>query len=394
MLSAASLMPLGWTRGANRVRIARFELLPVRATARTVWLMVRLQASDGTTGLGEASDAFGFLATTKAEAQRMERELGAFFTLIEGRTPFEFEHFRQQAWPRILQEGLVAATAFSSLEQAMWDLAGQAVGLPTHALLGGATRTELRAYANINRRVQPRTPAGFAAAARQAVAAGYRHLKLAPFDGFPPPQAAPAERERAVESGIAAVVAVREAVGAGVEVMIDCHSFFDVPLSIEVARRLEPQKLAWYEEPVAPERTEETLAIKKGIRQPMAGGEILFGLAGFRELVERQAVDVIMPDVKHCGGLLEFTRIAAVAASRGVGVSPHNPSGPVSTAASVQACAGAANFRLMEIQWGEVPWRGELIAPAETVTNGLLAVPKLQGHGVRLDERVRRKYAL
>lgn len=372
----------------------KFELLPVRATARTVWLNLRVHASGGATGLGECSDAFGFADTTKAQAQRMESELAALFQIVAGRSPFDIEYFRQQAWPRIAREGLVSATAFSALEQALWDLAGQSAGLPVYDLLGGAVRQEMPAYANINRRVTSRSPAGFAEAARAAVAAGFRHLKLAPFDGFPKPSAPPAERDKAVENGIACVEAVRAAVGGDIGVMIDCHSFFTVPLAIDVARRLEPQKLAWYEEPVAPERLADTLAIKQAIPQQMAGGEILFGLRGFHDLIERHAVDVIMPDVKHCGGVLELSRIAAAAAAQGVAVAPHNPSGPIATAASVHACAGASSFRIMEIQFGEVPWRRDLITPAENLSGGLLRVSPAPGFGIRLNDQLARKYAL
>lgn len=377
-----------------RFSISKVELIPVRATERTVWLFVRLTANTGAQGLGEASDAFGFRATTKQDALRLEGELASFFSLVEGRPPFDIEAFRQAAWPRIEREGLVAATAFSSLEQAMWDLAGQAAGVPVYDLLGGAVRRELPAYANINRSVKDRVPRGFADAARAAVGHGFRALKLAPFDGFPPPSASVAARDRHVENGIACVEAVRAAVGDGVEVMIDCHSFFSVDLAVKVAQRLEPVKLAWYEEPVAPEKTEETLAIKRGIRQPMAGGEILFGLRGFRELVERKAVDVIMPDVKHCGGLLEFTRIAAVAAAGGVGVSPHNPSGPVATLASMHVCAGAASFRILEQQVGEVPWRAELLDPPEPIREGKFLLPSGPGLGARLNERLARRYPI
>src|SRR5262249_27438971 len=120
----------------------------------------------------------------------------------------------------------------------------------------------------------------------------------------------------------------------------DCHSFFDVPLAESVAHRLEQYNLAWYEEPVAPERIEETLEIRRSIRQRMAAGELLFGTKGFAELCRRKAVDVIMPDVKTYDGRLEITRIDAMAHLDGVSVAPHNPSGPVSTAANVQVCAG------------------------------------------------------
>jgi galactonate dehydratase len=176
--------------------------------------------------------------------------------------------------------------------------------------------------------------------------------------------------------------------------MVDCHSFFDVERAVRVAERLAPYDLTWYEEPVPPEDVESTLAIKARIRQPMAGGELLFGLEGFAPLVRRRAFDVIMPDVKHCGGLLELTRIAAVAAAEGIAVAPHNPSGPVSTAASVHACAGAASFNYLELQYGEVSWRQDVLVPPERFVDGSLEVTERPGFGVELDQRVVRAQSL
>jgi galactonate dehydratase len=379
-------------QAANNVRVTGFELIPVRATERTVWLIVRLTTDRGLTGLGEASDAFGFANTTKQDALRMESELRNFFSLIEGKSPLNIEAYRQRAEPIALSGGLVSATAYSAIEQALWDLAGQALGIPTYQLFGGSVRSDLPAYANVNRAASPRTPDGFAAAAKGAVAEGFRAVKAAPFDGFPKPGSPGVEVRSAIDRGIECVAAMRAAIGVGVELMVDCHSFFDVPLAQTVARRLEPFNLAWYEEPVAPERTEEMLAIRRSIRQPVAGGELLFGVKGFAPLCRNRAVHVIMPDVKHCGGLLEMTRIAAMARADGIEVAPHNPSGPVSTAASVQICAGMANFRLLELQWGEVAWRRELIDPEESFESGSIRVPALPGFGIRLNDRIAKSH--
>lgn len=219
-------------------------------------------------------------------------------------------------------------------------------------------------------------------------------MKGAPFDGFPKPGSPAAEVGAAVDLGIACVAAMRQAIGPDVELMVDCHSFFDVPLAQSVARRLEQYNLAWYEEPVAPERTEETVEIRRSIKQPMSGGELLFGTKGFAPLTRRQAVNVIMPDVKHCGGLLEMTRIAAMAKDDGVAVAPHNPSGPVSTAANVQVCAGMANFRLLELQWGEVGWRSELVIPEERFEKGSIQVPVRRGFGIQLNDKVAKAHPI
>jgi len=158
-----------------------------------------------------------------------------------------------------------------------------------------------------------------------------------------------------------------------------------------VARKLEPVGLDWYEEPVAPERTAETLAIRRAVKQEMAGGEFLFGVRGFEPLCREKAVDVIMPDVKHCGGVLEMTRIAAMAEMFAVTVAPHNPTGPVATAASIQLCAGMKNFRILEMQWGEVDWRGALVKPVERFVAGTIGVPELPGFGITLNEELARE---
>ncbi len=392
-LLASLCLPLRAAAAVPRLRLTGVELRPVRATSRTVWLFVRLLTDAGLVGLGEASDAFGFANTTASDAARMQNELNRFFALINGRSPFEIEFYRQRG-ESLAREGLVPATAFSAIEQAMWDLAGQALEVPTYVLLGGKVRTALPVYANINRATSPRTPDGFAAAAKRAVADGFATVKAAPFDGFPPPTAPAADIARAIDAGIDAVRAMRAAVGPSVGIMIDCHSFFDVEQSVAVAARLEPYNLTWYEEPVPPERVDDTVAIRRRIKQPMAGGEVLFGLSGFAPLINRRAVDTIMPDVKHCGGLLEMTRIAAVAADAGVMVAPHNPSGPVSTAASLQVCAGMKNANYLELQYGEVDWRSDVLMPSERFVGGTIEIPDRPGFGIRLNDEVIRSRAL
>ena len=151
-------------------------------------------------------------------------------------------------------------------------------------------------------------------------------------------------------------------------------------------------RLSWYEEPVPPTDLESTKAIKNGISQTLAGGEFLFGVTGFEPLCRERAVDIIMPDVKHCGGIAELRRIATVAELYDVLVSPHNPSGPVSTMISAQVCAGLPNFDVLEYQWNEVPWRSDLVSPSEEFTDGMLRVPNGHGFGISLNERVIREH--
>lgn len=380
LAAAAARLPIG--QPERGLRITGTEVVVVRATRRTNWMFVRLTTNDGQTGLGEAS--LGRIDNLP--------ELAQFFDLVRDRSPFEIERYRQAGWAAASTGDRRLATAFSAVEQAQWDLVGKLLGAPVYDLLGGRLRHDLPVYANVNRATADRGPDGFAASARRAVADGFRAIKAAPFDGFPSLDRPRAEVDAATELGIACIEAMRQAIGPRIDLKIDAHSNFDVALAIAVAQRLEPQRLSWYEEPVPPTDLASTKAIKDGISQTMAGGEFLFGVAGFAPLCREQAVDIIMPDVKHCGGVAELRKIATVAELHGLLVSPHNPSGPVSTMVSAQVCAGLPNFDILEYQWNEVPWRGDLVDPPERFSDGSLQVPDGPGIGVTLNEAVVREH--
>ena len=362
----------------HEVIVTDLEVIVVNVTQRTKWIFVLLTASNGVTGLGEAS-----------LGRRSElNELNSFFRLVEGQSPFDINLYRTKGWPRASSGNRAVATAFSAIEQALWDIVGKTLNVPVYQLFGGKLRDSLPVYANINRATSNRTPEGFAEKARQAVADGFKAIKAAPFDGFPPLTAAANEISSARQLGVDCVFAMREAVGDDIAIKIDAHSFFDVELSISVAQQLLPANLSWYEEPIAPTQTTNTRRIHESISQTLAGGEFLFGVEGFAPLCEENAVDIIMPDIKHCGGLLEAFRIAAVAEANGVKVSPHNPSGPVSTAASVALCAAIPNFEILEYQWGEQPWRSNLVVPNERFVNGAINISNSPGFGITFNERV------
>jgi len=369
---------------SRRLSISGMELVAVRATARTTWLFLRLMTNQGLTGLGEVS----------LGGRTEFPELEYFFDLVRNESPFRIEQYRQRGWGMAATGDRVQAAAFSGLEQAQWDLVGKALDASVSDLFGGRLRDEIPVYANINRATTDRSPEGFAANARAAANDGFKAIKAAPFDYFRSSSltGTPAEITAAADRGVSCVAAMRAAVGSEVAIKIDAHSRFDVSLSIEVARRLEPYNLSWYEEPIPPEQVDDTKTIHDAIKQPMAGGEFLFGMVGFAPLCEQHAVDVVMPDVKYCGGLLEARRIATVADLHGVAVSPHNPSGPVATAASVQLCAAMSNFDILEHQWGEVPWRGNILDPPERFEAGHILVPDAPGFGVELNEAVLREH--
>ena len=368
----------------TELRITGLEVVRVAVNARGDWLFVRLTTDAGLTGLGEASHG-GFGPDRDAIVTAiLERQC---LPLLRGRDP-------RAVVPAVaalarVADGPVGASAVSACEQALWDLAGRAAGLPVYRLLGGPARERVPLYANINRATADRTPEGFARNAAAAVAEGFRAVKLAPFDGMERRRVRDRDQRSRLARGLACVAAVREAVGADVEVLVDCHSHFDIATAVEVAGELRRLGVTWFEEPV-PTADLDALARLRPLVPDLGliGGEHLHGVAGFWPYLAAGVWDVVMPDVKHCGGIAELAAIARLAAARGVGVAPHNPSGPVATAASVQVAAALPGLRALEYAWGEVPWRAELVAPRETIMDGELVLPPGPGLGVTLNEEV------
>ena len=363
--------------------IADLTVMRVRVTERGDWLFVRAHTDDGLVGWGEASQS--------GDDEQVERFIRTrILPELRGRDATEVQSLirplvRRVAVPRHL--GVAAATAVSAVEQALWDLRGKALGLPVSEMLGGRSRRQVRMYANLNRSTWDRSPEGFAAVARAAVAAGFRAVKATPFDDLGPDGGEDAQVRAAVRRGVDRVVAVRDAIGPNVDLMVDCLSRLDRVTAVHVAQELEPLELYWYEDPVPWAVDLDGLQrVAQGTRIPLAAGEFAYGTAEHLRILRSGAVSFLMPDVKHCGGIWEARAIATLAETFGVQVAPHDPSGPVATAASVQLCAAIPNFAILELAFGEVPWRDALTKGGERLVDGCLAVPTTPGLGVTLDE--------
>jgi galactonate dehydratase len=327
-------------------RIERIAFRGINVTPRTNWCFLEVATQDGSTGIGECTlgGQEGLLA---AEAERLAASV----------TGQDARHRNRLA--RLIAHapgGLVAATILSAFEQALADLAARRAAQPLHLFLGGALRDPIRLYANINRGAEPRSPEGFAAAARRAVADGFRAVKLAPFEPLVWEDGFCETNRQAYAQGLARIAAVREAVGRDVEMMVDAHWRFSPGGAAGLIGDVAPFRLFWLECPVAEANRAEIrrlrgMANDRGMR--LAGAESLAGLAAYRPVVEAGCYDVLMPDVKHAGGIEEIRRIAALAQTAGVEIAPHNPTGPVCHAHSVHLCAVIPNFLFLEVQFGE-----------------------------------------
>ena len=332
-------------------RIVGLAAHVAQVTPATRWIFVELTAASGLRGVGEGSLNGGDEAVLQAL-----RALSAPL--------FALAHAAPAALPA--PQGLAQAAAVSALDQALWDIAARRDGVSVAQALGGERRDAIPLYANINRRTRDRRPEGFAASARDALAAGYDAVKIAPFDEVAPDAA---RIPGALAPGLARIDAVRAAIGPDRALLVDCHWRLDEDETAEVIRQGEAQRLYWVECPL-PEtdanlpalRRLRGLANARGIR--LAGCELGIGQQGFAPFLQAGAYDAMMPDAKYVGGLAEMLRLADQFAEAGVAFSPHNPTGPVCHAASLQICAAAGVTDRLEVQFDETPLFGQLVGGA------------------------------
>lgn len=370
-------------RHAARVTVQGVQIFYLQISRRSKWLLVKVLTNEGLSGVGDAS-----LSYDDALCMRLIHQ---YIDWMKGRSIFDVEWLRQRAFPGYTEHARAMACAFSSVEQALYDLQGQAAGVPTYALFGGKLHDKIRQYANINRATYDRTPAGYAKLAQSAVDAGHGAIKMGAFDPIPR-KATGAARQKGVDDGIETVRLAREIVGPDRGVAVDAHNRFGVEEGIEVQRRLEPYDLLFLEEM---NKAPEILAqLRPHAKMPTAGGENLFGIEASFDYLAHDPVEVFMPDVKYVGGMLELKKVSVMAEARGMQVSPHAPSSPIVNAAHNHVCATLPNALIVEFAHGECDFRAQVVDPPEQLLpGGYLAVPDTPGLGLKINERTARAHA-
>ncbi|WP_315927811.1 enolase C-terminal domain-like protein [Mesorhizobium sp. SP-1A] len=362
-------------------RMTGLRIARVAVSERTTWLLVALELDNGVSGLGEAT-LDGSIDTVAQHLARLGRQgLEASATAAD--------MFACLPDP---QGDLALAAAVSALDHALNDCLARERRMSVANHLGGQRRSKIGLYANLNRRTVDRSPAGFAASARDALSAGFAHLKIAPFDEvFHDPRAeAPA---RALDKGLERVAAVRSAMGRDGRLMVDCHWRFTPSGAGDLIDACAGLDLHWIECPL-PESAEfipdiarlRGRANRKGML--LAGAENVVGLAGLEPFLEASAYDVLMPDVKYAGGLATMLRMAERLESAKVRFSPHNPSGPVAHAASVEVCSAAGTVDLLEYQFEESLLFDDLVVAPLARAGGEIELGRRLGLGVDLKDEI------
>lgn len=342
------------------------KITPFKVAPR--WLFLKVETDEGITGWGEPS--------LEGQANAV---IGAFKDMesrIIGADPTKIEKLWQTLYRgAFYRGGPVVVSAISGLEHACWDILGKSLGVPVHQMLGGAVRERIRLY----KRVGGSTPEELAESGLKALAEGYTAVKTNPVE-----QVDLLDGADIIHAAVRRVEALRSAVGDAVDIGLDLHGRSSPAMSIQIIDALWDIKPFFAEEPVLPEAISSLVRVARAVRTPIATGERLFTKWAFRDIIEQEAAALLQPDICHCGGILEAKKIAAMAEAKFMGIAPHNPLGPLCTAASLQLDACTPNFVIQES--GSLGENGYLKEPFVLSKDGYIDVPTKPGLGVEIDE--------
>ena len=333
------------------------------------WIFVRVETDEGIVGIGEATTDYH----EEAVAAMIE---GHFAPLLIGQDPTRV-HYAWQQMQRFFwwRGGVVASSAASGIEQALWDITGKAYGQPVYKLLGGAVRDRVRVYARTDLNLPT-----FGDEAKAAMEEGFDAFKFGPGR-----YVEPFEDQRQVDVALSAAREVREAAGPECDLMIDCGGIFSLQAAHRLIDGLREVRMLFVEEPVNMDTPRGLIELRRAFPDmQIAAGERQATRWQFREWLEQGAVDVIQADISHCGGIGELLRIAVCAEVYNVQVAPHNPYGPVALVAAAHACLCMPNFLILE-HCRHRPWFDEIQQFGPTIRDGRVTPSDRPGLGIELD---------
>jgi galactonate dehydratase len=334
------------------------------------WHFVRITTDTGLVGVGE-SGLWGY-------PEACERIVDHWAGYLIGQDPLRIEHHWQYLYRNAHFMGAAVGGALGAVDIALWDIAGKHYGAPVYQLLGGSTRHKVRCYIHVH----GDTAEALAADAKARADQGFTAVRFTPF-----PVDYPQRRYGDVLAGIVARVgAVRESVGPAVDLCVEIHRRMTPMEAIGLARELAEFRPFFLEDPILPDSVQSMAEVQRAIDVPIATGERFTSLYQFRELLVAGGCRFIRPDVCIAGGLSHAKKIAALAEAFHVGVIPHNPLSPISTAACVQLDACIPNFALQEYTGEDQPPKRALVREPLRLEDGYLLVPEAPGIGIELDE--------
>jgi galactonate dehydratase len=372
----------------NRPKLKITEIRTAEVRVHGYQVHVRVYTDQGIVGQGE---------TTDASAGNVPL-IRSFARMLIGQDPLNID----AAFERIRTAGVFAGaqagqyvTALTGIEIALWDIAGKALGLPVYQLLGGRVRDRVRVYCDSGAREMIPGDEHSKARIHEIQEMGFTAAKIDIDDALDP-----ARFDRVnwtasngeIDHMIAKVAFTREFYSKNFDLAVDMHARYDAATGKRVAKELEPFKLMWLEEPVPAENIDAMRDVRASTSTPICCGENLYLRWGFREILEKHAADIIMPDFQKCGGLLEARKIADMAHAYYVPVAPHAVTSPIGMMATAHVCAAIPNFLAQEWHWIDSPdlWRN-WVKEGEIIQKGFIHLPERPGIGVEMNDDTARK---
>lgn len=365
-------------------------------------IVVRVNTDEGISGYGELGMAYGVGYTA---GFGMCQDLAKIIIGMDPRN-------NEEIWEKMLKKtfwgqggGTVVFSGMSALDTALWDIKGKALNAPLYQLLGGKTNKKLRAYASQlqfgwglgNDKQSLNHPKEYADVALQAVEMGFDAVKVDPI-GFDKngkwrsmdlSGTLPQEH---VELAYQRVKAIREAVGSGVDIIVEMHAMTDTTAAIQFGRRIEDLNVMYYEEPTMPLNPDQMKQISSSVKIPIAAGERIYSRWGYRPFFHNGSIQMIQPDIGNCGGITEGKKICDMAHTYDVKVQAHVCGGPIATAVALHLEAAIPNFMIHETHRFSL-LDGNICTCKYDYqpVNGYYEVPELPGIGQELNEDIIKK---
>lgn len=336
--AALALPQLAAAAQQPKLKIKRVDPYVLKFGGRGGYVCCRVETEDGLHGWGEG--------TTPPNVTPVVAQIRSLAKLIQGEPAWDIERLWRKMY--ITEENSLGGTLFaamSAIDIALWDIVGKQLNVPVYKLLGGKVHPRLRIYTSYRWGNIPRTAAAYNKRTKELIEQGATAGKWDPFGEYPGPDR---QLSTAVLNEVREMVrGVREA-GPAFDICVEAHGKFNLATAGRIVKMLEPFDVFFLEEPVPPENVDAMAILQHSTNIPISTGEGLQSHWNYKELLQKQAARIIQPDAARTGGITAMKKIAAMADAHYVTVAPHNPNGPICTAASIHVAASIPNFVIME----------------------------------------------
>jgi galactonate dehydratase len=365
------------------LKISAVQPFVIRLGGRNDIVCARVETAEGIYGWGEG--------TTPPTVAPVAATIRSLEPLLKGASAWEIERLWRRMY--ITEENTLGGTlyaAISAIDIALWDIVGKKLNAPVYKLLGGKVHDPVRIYTSYRWGNIPRTRDAYHQRTKELIAGGATAGKYDPFGAYPGPER---QLSTTVLNEVREMIyGIREA-GPTFDICVEAHGKFNIATAGRIIKMLEPFDPFFLEEPIPPENMEAMAALQASTNIPIATGEGIQGHFNYAPLLEKRAARILQPDVSRTGGITAMKKIAAMADARYVTFAPHNPNGPVCTAASLHVAASSPNFLIMEEGNTRVSEYNDIFVGGWKPNLAEWRVPEAAGLGVDFSREFLREHA-